>query len=259
MAARRPRPRRTPGAGAGLHPVYVRYNSGLHLAQRACAGRPDRALLAAWPVPVGVQHAGAQHGRAGGAAPATTAPRPAHGWLAQLRRIVFLVHAAPWRAAGACGPLGTAGQQCPSRPFARLGQLRSSASPTCATAMCWTPTGRADRFRSSPTGAPRAAARRGGGASVWLWPPRWRAAARLPGAERLLGDGLVPLHSARPCMTTRRAARFPMPPDRDLHQAGHLICCTMPAWRGSARWQWRRDWQAKSGASLSYKALAALF
>ena len=182
----------------GYTPVYVRYNTGQHtsLNGRALADHIE-ALLAAWPVPVqefsvlvhsmgglvvrGACHFGAQAG---------------HQWPAQLRRIVFLGtphHGAPLERAGNWVDV-LLGSTPYSRPFARLGQLRSAGITDLRYGHVldadWQ--GR-DRFRTRPdqrTPVPLPAGVACYAVAATL------AARRSPVAERLVGDGLVPLHSA---------------------------------------------------------------
>ena len=209
----------------GYTPVYVRYNSGLHtsLNGRALAGQIE-ALLAAWPVPV-QEFSMLVHSMGGLVARSAChyGAEAGHGWLAQLRRIVFLGtphHGAPLERAGHWVDV-LLGSTPYSRPFARLGQLRSSGITDLRYGYVldtdWQ--GR-DRFRSSPdrrTPVPLPA----GGACFTV--AATLAARRGPLAERLLGDGLVPLHSALGVHDDpARILAFPRGHQYVVHQAGHL-------------------------------------
>lgn len=179
-------------------PVYLRYNTGLHISQngRELAGRLEQ-LVAHWPVPVEeiavVAHSmggllirsAVHHGSEGSA-----------GWLQKLRHIVFLGtphHGAPLERAGNWVDV-MLGSTPYTAPFARLGQLRSAGITDLRHGYLldedWLGH---DRFHARPdsrgsvplpTGvlchavAATTAARRG----------------RI--ADRLIGDGLVPLRSA---------------------------------------------------------------
>ena len=209
----------------GYTPVYVRYNSGLHtsLNGRALAGQIE-ALLAAWPVPV-QEFSMLVHSMGGLVARSAChyGAEAGHGWLAQLRRIVFLGtphHGAPLERAGHWVDV-LLGSTPYSRPFARLGQLRSSGITDLRYGHVldtdWQ--GR-DRFRRSPdrrTPVPLPA-----GVACFTVAATL-AARRGPLAERLLGDGLVPLHSALGVHDDpARSLAFPRGRQTVVHQAGHL-------------------------------------
>ena len=114
----------------GFAPVYLHYNSGLHVSTngRALAGLLER-LVAAWPVPVeelvilahsmgGLVSRSACHaGEAAG-----------HAWRRKLRRLVFLGsphHGAPLERGGHWVDL-LLGVSRYSAPLARLGMIRSA-------------------------------------------------------------------------------------------------------------------------------------
>ena len=209
----------------GYTPVYVRYNTGQHtsLNGRALADHIE-ALLAAWPVPVqefsvlvhsmgglvvrGACHFGAQAG---------------HQWPAQLRRIVFLGtphHGAPLERAGNWVDV-LLGSTPYSRPFARLGQLRSAGITDLRYGHVldadWQ--GR-DRFRRSPdkrTPLPLPAGVECFTVAATL------SARNKPVAECLVGDGLVPLHSALGVHDDpARCLDFPRARRHVVYRLGHL-------------------------------------
>ncbi|MFY3386040.1 alpha/beta hydrolase [Paracidovorax sp. MALMAid1276] len=185
----------------GYTPVYLRYNTGLHTSTNgATLSAQLDALVAAWPVPVGelavlahsmgglVARSACQH--------AATQSAPASRWLPLLRHLVCLGtphHGAPLERAGHCVDV-LLGRSPYSRPFARLAQLRSAGITDLRHGHVvdgdWL--GR-HRFRKSPdqripVPLPEGVACYAVAAAL--------AAQRSPAAERLVGDGLVPLHSA---------------------------------------------------------------
>ncbi len=209
----------------GYTPVYVRYNTGQHTSVngRALADHIE-ALLAAWPVPVqefsvlvhsmgglvvrGACHYGAEAG---------------HQWPAQLRRVVFLGtphHGAPLERAGNWVDV-LLGSTPYSRPFARLGQLRSAGITDLRYGHVldadWQ--GR-DRFRRSPdrrTPLPLPAGVECFTVAATL------SARNKPVAECLVGDGLVPLHSALGVHDDpARCLDFPRARRHVAYRLGHL-------------------------------------
>jgi len=209
----------------GYTPIYVRYNTGLHTSEngRALAGHIE-ALLAAWPVPV-QEFSVLVHSMGGLVVRAAcqAAAEAGHGWPAQLRRMVFLGtphHGAPLERAGHWVDV-LLGSTPYSRPFARLAQLRSAGITDLRYGHVldtdWQ--GR-DRFRRSPdtrTPVPLPAGVECFAVAATL------AARRSPVAERLVGDGLVPLHSAlgvhddpARCLAFARSRQYV------AHRVGHL-------------------------------------
>ncbi len=182
----------------GYTPVYLRYNSGLHISQN---GRELAALLeqltAHWPVPVQdltvvahsmgglVMRSAVQH-----------AQDNALAWRALVKNIFFLGtphHGAPLERAGNWIDL-LLGSTPFSAPFAKLGQLRSAGITDLRHGFTvdadWQ--GR-DRFhrqpdRRQPLALPTEVACHAVAATT--------AAKRSLLADRLVGDGLVPLRSA---------------------------------------------------------------
>ncbi len=182
----------------GYTPVYVRYNSGRHISQngRELSAQLD-ALLQHWPVPVEqvsvlahsmgglVACSAAHHARVVDAA-----------WLRHLRHLVFLGtphHGAPLERAGNVFETLLAGSRF-TAPFARLGALRSSGITDLRHGNLidadWQDT---DRFRRQPdqrrhVPLPDGVACHAVAATL--------ASRRSALADRLVGDGLVPLRSA---------------------------------------------------------------
>jgi hypothetical protein len=183
-------------ASAGFTPVYLNYNSGLHISGNGRAfDALLEALLEAWPVPVQelaivahsmgglVSRSALEYGR-----------RAGHAWPKRLGRIVFLGtphHGAPLERGGNwidfmldASPYTAA--------FARLGRIRSAGITDLRHGSLldedWA---KRDRFAPSPRPAPLALP-----AGVACY-----AIAASLGKEgnlgaRILGDGLVPVPSA---------------------------------------------------------------
>jgi pimeloyl-ACP methyl ester carboxylesterase len=182
----------------GYTPIYLRYNSGLHISQN---GRQLAALLedllARWPVPITelnvVGHS------MGGLVIRSAIDHAAHNgyaWPAQLKNIVFLGaphHGAPLERAGNKVDL-LLGATPWSAPLAKLGQLRSAGITDLrhgfVTDRDWLGQ---DRFELAPrrhTVLPLPTGVACYAVAATLAPKRGLL------AERLTGDGLVPLRSA---------------------------------------------------------------
>jgi len=182
----------------GYTPVYVRYNTGLHTSTngRELADRIE-ALLADWPVPVQeftvlvhsmgglVMRSACQHATAAG-----------QQWPKRLDKLVFLGtphHGAPLERAGNWVDV-ILGSTPWSRPFARLGQLRSAGITDLRYGHVQDADWQGhDRFRKSPDRRQPLPLPAG---VACFTVAATLARQRSPLAERLLGDGLVPLASA---------------------------------------------------------------
>ena len=182
----------------GYTPVYVRYNTGLHTSTngRELADRIE-ALLADWPVPVQeftvlvhsmgglVMRSACQHATAAG-----------QQWPKRLDNLVFLGtphHGAPLERAGNWVDV-ILGSTPWSRPFARLGQLRSAGITDLRYGHVQDADWQGhDRFRKSPDRRQPLPLPAG---VACFTVAATLARQRSPLAERLLGDGLVPLASA---------------------------------------------------------------
>ena len=178
----------------GYTPVYVFYNTGLHIADNGRRlAEALEALLAAWPVPVQdlsvlghsmgglVARAACHHG-------AQTDQR----WLGHLRHLVCLGtphHGAPLERAGQWVQV-LLGSTPYSRPFVRLARLRSAGITDLRHGQVRAPhvPGQGLADAREPTPLPAGVACFTVAAAL--------AARRSPAAERLVGDGLVPLRSA---------------------------------------------------------------
>lgn len=212
----------------GYTPVYLRYNTGQHISTNGAElSALLESLVASWPVPV-TELAVLAHSMGGLVVrsachhAATQAAAPS-GWLPRLRQMVFLGtphHGAPLERAGSwvdvllgCTPY--------SRPFARLAQLRSAGITDLRYGHVldadWQ--GR-DRFRTRPdlrTPVPLPAGVACYAVAATL------AARRSPVSERLVGDGLVPLHSALGIHDdASRGLGFAKERQAVFHRLGHL-------------------------------------
>lgn len=198
-------------AGAlGFTPVYLRYNTGRHTSVNGAELSAQLSeLVARWPVPV-TELVLLGHSMGGlvarsacqQAAPAlaqnadrSTGPERS-AWLPLLRHLVFLGtphHGAPLERAGNWVDV-LLGRSAYSRPFARLARLRSAGITDLRHGHVleadWH--GR-DRFRSGPDRRTPAPLPEGVACHVVAGT---LASQRSPMAERLVGDGLVPLRSA---------------------------------------------------------------
>lgn len=182
----------------GYTPVYLRYNTGLHVSTNGdTLARTLEEVLAHWPVPVQeltllVHSMGGLVARSA----AHCAQQQGMRWPAALKNMVFLGtphHGAPLERAGNVLDILLEGTPF-SKPFARLGKLRSPGITDLrfGTVLDADWQGR-DRFRGdtdrrTPLPLPKGVA--------CFTVAATRAAKRSVLAERLVGDGLVPLASA---------------------------------------------------------------
>ena len=216
----------------GYTTVHVRYNTGLHTSVngRELASRIED-LVAAWPVPLedfsvlahsmgglvvrAACHCGAEAG---------------HAWPAQLRRIVFLGtphHGAPLERAGHWVDV-LLGSTPFSRPFARLARLRSAGITDLRHGHIldadWSGHDRFSRRsdRRLPVPLPPGVACFTVAATL--------AARRSRVADRLVGDGLVPLRSALGLHdNSARQLAFPRSHQYLAYRTGHLDPLSDPA------------------------------
>ncbi len=182
----------------GATPVYLRYNTGLHTSVN---GRELAVLLdqlaAAWPVPLErISIIGHSMGGLVARSALEVARQAGMDWPGSLRDLVFLGtphHGAPLERAGQGADLLLASNPF-TAPFSRLGKIRSAGITDLRHGHVldadWQ--GR-DRFESGadhrvPLSLPEGVNSFAVGATL--------AARRSRLAERLTGDGLVPLDSA---------------------------------------------------------------
>ena len=215
----------------GYTPIYVRYNSGRHTSENGLAlAEALEGLLAQWPVPVEhldllghsmgglVLRSSLQYGTAGH-----------HQWRGKVRRAVFLGtphHGAPLERAGNWVDV-LIGSNPWSRPFTRLAQLRSSGITDLRFGHVqeadWQGRERFRPGRDARVPLPLPSDVRFYGVAATF------AGARSPQAQRLLGDGLVPLQSALgEHEDPARALHFPAQQQLVLHGLGHLDLLSDP-------------------------------
>lgn len=182
----------------GYTPVYVRYNTGLHTSINGgeLAGRIE-ALLADWPVPV--QELSVLVHSMGGLVVRSAVQQAVQGglqWPGRLRKLVFLGtphHGAPLERAGNWVDV-ILGSTPWSRPFARLGHLRSAGITDLRYGHVQEADWQGhDRFRKRPDARHHLPLPPG---VACYTVAATLARQRSPLAERLVGDGLVPLRSA---------------------------------------------------------------
>lgn len=185
-------------AALNYTPVYLRYNTGLHTSEngRELAARLE-SLFSHWPVPVENMTVLA-HSMGGLVTRSAVhlANQQAFKWPHHLKNIVFLGtphHGAPLERAGNWVDV-ILGSTPWSRPFARLGRLRSGGITDLRYGHVLDADWQGqDRFRKKPDSRqplplPQGVACYTVAATV--------AAQRSLAADQLVGDGLVPLPSA---------------------------------------------------------------
>ena len=183
---------------AGFTAVYLHYNSGLHVSTngRAFADQLE-ALLAAWPVTVDeLVILGHSMGGLVARSACHCAAVAQHAWLHHLRTMIFLGtphHGAPLERGG--NWIDAALDASPyTTAFARLGKIRSAGITDLRHGSMldedWDDQDRFARSRRKPSALPLPANVQCCTIAASL--------AKKSGdlAERLLGDGLVPLASA---------------------------------------------------------------
>ena len=182
----------------GYTPVFLRYNTGLHTSQngRELASMLEQLLLR-WPVPV-KELTVVVHSMGGLVIRSAVhcAQQDALQWPQQLKNIVFLGtphHGAPLERAGNWLDV-ILGANPFSKPFAKLGQLRSAGITDLryghALDADWQGH---DRFKKRPDS--RTPLPLPDGVACYTVAAT-TATKRSPVADRLIGDGLVPLPSA---------------------------------------------------------------
>lgn len=202
----------------GATPVYLRYNSGLHIAANGRElARQLEWLVAQWPVPLqSITLIGHSMGGLVARAACEAAQNDAHRWRPLLRHLVFLGtphHGAPLERAGQW--LNSLLASTPfTAPFTRLGQLRSAGITDLHQ-------GRVREGPHEPLPLPE-------GVACFTV-----AAALAPRrgllAERLTGDGLVPLRSALGQHDDPRFRLvFARDSQRTVYRTGHLELLSSP-------------------------------
>ena len=209
----------------GYTPVYVRYNTGLHTSinGQELAGRVE-ALLADWPVPV--QELNVLVHSMGGLVVRSAFQQAVQAglqWPSQLRKLVFLGtphHGAPLERAGNWVDV-ILGSTPWSRPFARLGHLRSAGITDLRYGHVQEADWQGhDRFRKRPDARHHLPLPTG---VACYTVAATLARQRSPMAERLVGDGLVPLRSALgQHEQAERTLEFPKSHQHVVYGLGHM-------------------------------------
>lgn len=182
----------------GYTPVYVRYNSGLHVSDNGHElAHQLEALLPHWPVPVtGISVLAHSMGGLVARSAVHAGQSKGQQWPKHLKHIVFLGtphHGAPLERAGNWVDV-ILGSTPYSRPFAKLGQLRSAGVTDLRYGLVLTSDWQGhERFRRQPDR--RTPLPLPDGVACFTVAAT-TATKRSLLAERLVGDGLVPLHSA---------------------------------------------------------------
>ena len=221
----------TLAAELGMTPIYLRYNSGLHTSQngRELALQLER-LIQCWRVPVEeisvlghsmgglIIRSAVHYARADGL-----------GWPQRLRSIVFLGtphHGAPLERAGNIVDV-LLGSTSFTAPFARLGHLRSAGITDlrfgCVLDEDWHGH---NRFHRKPDSRQRVPLPEGVACFAIA---ATTAAKRSLLADRLIGDGLVPLHSALGHhRDAKRRLDFPKSSQWIAYQTSHMALLSHP-------------------------------
>jgi pimeloyl-ACP methyl ester carboxylesterase len=182
----------------GYTPVYLYYNSGLHISAngREFAEQLDR-LVECWPVPL-TELAIVGHSMGGLVARSAChyAALARHGWLKRLDKLVFIGtphHGAPLERGGNWVDV-LLGASPYSRPLARLGKIRSAGITDLRYGNLldedWKKHGRFERTGDTRVAVPLPE----GVACYAIAATTGRKAGDL--SDRLIGDGIVPLASA---------------------------------------------------------------
>jgi hypothetical protein len=209
----------------GYTPVYLRYNSGLHISQngRELAERLEQ-LLDRWPVPV-EELSVVAHSMGGLLirSAAHYAAQDALRWAGLLKNIVFLGtphHGAPLERAGNLVDVLLGGTPF-TAPLARIGKIRSAGITDLRHGLLldddWQGRDRFVRQTDNRVHLPlpenvicRAVA-------------AIKTGQRSALADRLIGDGLVPLHSALgQHRDARRSLRFAKSSQCIVYRARHI-------------------------------------
>ena len=219
----------------GYTPVYARYNSGLHISDNGLElARQLDGLLANWPVPV-TELCVVAHSMGGLVMRSATqvAERDQLPWRQHLKRIVFLGtphHGAPLERAGNWVDV-ILGSTPYSRPFAKLGQLRSAG----ITDLRYGHVVQADwqghdRFRKRPDSRLHVPLPEGVACYTMAatladkWAPKSGAVT-----DNIVGDGLVPVPSALGHHTqVGRRLLFAQASRRVLYATHHMALLNSP-------------------------------
>jgi PGAP1-like protein len=216
----------------GYTPLYLRYNTGLHTSQNGrLLSSQLEACLAEWPVPI-ESLAVVAHSMGGLVMRSATqiAAQGGAQWLRHLQHIAFLGtphHGAPLERAGhwVDAALGSTPW---SAPFTLLAQLRSAGITDLRHGHVqdedWQSGNRFARATLVRRSLPLPANVACHTVAAALAPQRGRL------AERLVGDGLVPLHSALGRHDeAQHTLRFAKTSEAVIYRTGHLALLHSPA------------------------------
>ena len=218
-------------AALGYTPVYVRYNTGLHTSQSGHALSAQlEQLVAHWPVPL-TEITVLAHSMGGLVTRSAVHVAREAGlrWPAALKNIVFLGtphHGAPLERAG--NWVDTILGSTPyTAPFAKLGQLRSAGITDLRYGHVLDADWQGhDRFQRQPDNRVLLPLPEG---IACFTLAATTAAQRSPLADRLIGDGLVPLHSALGQHDDPlRSLVFAKSSQRILYRTSHLALLNSP-------------------------------
>ena len=221
----------------GATPLYLRYNSGLHVSDNGAQLAVFlEQLVAQWPAPLktltlvghsmgGLVARSAHH--------AATAGLAAFTWPTRLKSLVFLGsphHGAPLERAGSWVDEVLGHAPWVSRftaPFAKLGHVRSAGITDLRyghlLATDWQGHEKYRRACDNRTAVPLPAGVESFTVAATLAPKRSVL------AERLTGDGLVPLNSALGFHDDpKRKLAFPRDHQLVVHRTGHLALLGSP-------------------------------
>jgi hypothetical protein len=221
----------------GYTPVYLHYNTGLHTsANGEQLANLLQQLSKAWPQPV-QELTLLVHSMGGLVARSAChyAAEAGHSWLAQLKSLVFLGtphHGAPLERLGSWVD-GVLGGNIVTRPFAKIGQLRSAGITDLRHGnVLQADWHGADRFERAgdaraPLPLPEGVACFAVAASTSSEPAGGLGAIRPRLADALWGDGLVPVHSALGLHADgSRSLVFPEERQYIAWQTGHMELLT---------------------------------
>jgi hypothetical protein len=219
-------------AALGYTPVYLRYNSGRHISDNGHELAAHLAQLAAhWPLPL--QEITVLAHSMGGLlirSAVQAAGQTGLGWTERLKAIVFLGtphHGAPLERAGNWLDV-ILGSTPYTRPFARLAQLRSAGITDLRYGHVLDSDWQGQqRFRRQPDR--REALPLPSGVACYAVAAT-TAAKRSLLADRLLGDGLVPLRSALGQHDdARRTLAFSKAAQSIVYRTSHMALLDSPA------------------------------
>ena len=231
----------TLAAKLGYTPVYVRYNTGLHTSQNGQALSNQLELLSAlWPVPL-TEISVLVHSM-GGLVTRSAVHAAQHNqrkWVKKLKNIVFLGtphHGAPLEKAGNWIDV-LLGATPFSAPFKKLAELRSSGITDLRYGYVldsdWQTQGSQDRFKPKTKQEQNSREHlplpnEADGIACFTVAATL-AAKRSLVADRLVGDGLVPLNSALGKHSDpKRCLSFAKPSQLIVYRTGHMALLGSP-------------------------------